>query len=1112
MYKTGDLVRWADNGTLSYIGRKDQQVKVRGQRLELEDIESKILHDGLDRKVIIQPTKGPFAKGLVALFTMRNRPSQEKSETEEITLDLCEEAAKIITHLRTVLSERLPDYMLPDKWIPVARMPLSSAAKTNRKHLVQYAETMSEATQDQINNFNEESHILPHDKTTSLTPMEKTLQTIWSQLLNVPVSRIHGRTSFLGIGGDSVSAMQFVSQCRSHGLSLSVRDVLQFKILSKVAQRARPIIQKTEEKQVDATRQTYPLSPIQQMFLDTLTTEHIPGFSQSFSLQVNLDIEPEKLDCAIQTIVSRNHILQARFSRDSEGKWSQCISRDLKGSYSVQFHAAPVDREIVPILTKACRERLNPSKGPVITCEVFKYAGKNLLFLAAHHLVIDLVSWRIILKDLELLLQSKDLPPVFSLSFPEWCVQQEKWSSANLQPDRVLPVQLSVPRYDYWGMDDKTNTYGMAKIYTASISPASSSKILSLCANNGRLELQDILIVALAVAFKRVFSDRELPPIFLEHHGREPWLPEIDITQTVGWFTTLLPVFGLVLGDVNSPDIADILRRARDCRRQVPANGWEFFSSTFLHPQGRDAFRKLLQPEIMLNFEGFFQQLERADGMFEIAQFDGELADMSQDTSRLALLEFSVQVHNGHIGLSCIYNQNMLHTDRVEQCMGEFAQFLSDLPDLLSETTRIYSTSDFPRVSLSYHDLDSLMEPIIGNGIEDIYPILPIQSLMLTEQALHPFLYAPRLEFRVKSHARSICHADISRAWREVVKRHSALRTIFVNDTNGRVKFQVVLTEMEPRIIHFERNEEITQICPRQFAWPQDKLEAPHQLTIYSHGGEDIVLLLEITHALVDVATVTILLEDLVKGIEGGSTENTSPGVGYGDLIDHVFAQSVMASSARFWRDSFSTGPDTLLVPGPSTSRRHGELHTCVVPIGETVVSIRAALHSREISLPSVFRLAWARVIQRHLGIDDVTFGFVLSGRDIDIPHIHEMAGPLLNFTPCRVNLTQSIEDTSVAESLLKRLDSDYIQSLAHQSHASTVSTQSFDTIINFRKHKIDQSIIGNHENVWLEMVESVDPYHVSLTSKRWKSAVIPPTFKNYPKANISIETAFCGS
>lgn len=173
-------------------------------------------------------------------------------------------------------------------------------------------------------------------------------------------------------------------------------------------------------------------------------------------------------------------------------------------------------------------------------------------------------------------------------------------------------------------MADRANTYGMTKRYTMDISPGSSSQILDLCANSGRLEFLDIVIGALAIAFSRVFSDRELPPIFLEHHGREPWAPDIDITQTIGWFTTPLPVFGLLLGEVTNPDLVDVLRRARDCRCRVPANGWEFFSSTFLHPQGRVAYHGLLQPEIMLNYEGSFQQLERADGMFElIPQVDG---------------------------------------------------------------------------------------------------------------------------------------------------------------------------------------------------------------------------------------------------------------------------------------------------------------------------------------------------------------------------------------------------------------------------------------------------------------------------------------------------------
>lgn len=145
---------------------------------------------------------------------------------------------------------------------------------------------------------------------------------------------------------------------------------------------------------------------------------------------------------------------------------------------------------------------------------------------------------------------------------------------------------------------------------------------------------------------------------------------------------------------------------------------------------------------------------------------------------------------------------HMRCTSRVEHCMREYSRVLTEIPDMLAGSAPIYSLSDFPRVSLTYHDLDGLVEPASEHGIEDIYPFLPIQDLMLTQQALNPVLYVPRLAFRVKARGRTICHADISRAWRETVKRHSVLRTIFVNDTNGDVKFQVVLTELEPMITY----------------------------------------------------------------------------------------------------------------------------------------------------------------------------------------------------------------------------------------------------------------------------------------------------------------------
>lgn len=183
---------------------------------------------------------------------------------------------------------------------------------------------------------------------------------------------------------------------------------------------------------------------------------------------------------------------------------------------------------------------LNIQTGPIFVADLFKIrGGKQIIFLVANHLVVDVVSWRIVLQDLQDFIESGSLSPEKSLSFQGWCdLQKEHVKKQNTQ----LPFSVKTPDLKYWVMDNRPNVYGQTKTENFTLGEKATNLILGGCNDVLRTETIDLLLAAVAHSFKRVFTDRRSPTIHNEGHGREPWDSSIDLSRTVGWFTTLTPL------------------------------------------------------------------------------------------------------------------------------------------------------------------------------------------------------------------------------------------------------------------------------------------------------------------------------------------------------------------------------------------------------------------------------------------------------------------------------------------------------------------------------------------------------------------------------------------
>lgn len=244
---------------------------------------------------------------------------------------------------------------------------------------------------------------------------------------------------------------------------------------------------------------------------------------------------------------------------------------------------------------------LNHVTGPMMAVDLFEFGDEQQAFLVADHLVIDLVSWRMVLEELEELLTGGSLLPP-AMSFQRWA-QLQYDQAQGLQLDKVLPAADIPPLdFNYWGIEHADNTYGNADLASFELSPELTALFLGECHVPLQTEPVEILLASLLHSWVKVFQDRPIPAIFNEGHGREPWDPNIDITRTVGWFTTLYPV-----SVTPSDDPVETIRMVKDFRRQIPFNGRPYFARRVLTKGGTSHFDTHWPMEISFNYLGQYQ-------------------------------------------------------------------------------------------------------------------------------------------------------------------------------------------------------------------------------------------------------------------------------------------------------------------------------------------------------------------------------------------------------------------------------------------------------------------------------------------------------------------------
>ena len=1025
LYRTGDLVRYDEDGSLIFVGRRDSQVKIRGQRVELSEVAHHVRRSltALDIAAsviteILAAQESDSAR-LVAFLDMAEDRAEISEDDHQMTINT--KAGR----LDDILAEIVPEYMIPSAYIVIKIRPVTVTGKTDRRRLREMGRDY--LTKQSLADGQRE-RLLPTSQ------LEKDLQEVWADVLNVESASIFTDSVFTGLGGDSITAMQVVSRCRARNIAVAVGDILRLRTIQKLSSRCKLITSTPVVLNKEEDGQRWALSPVQSGFFDA-HPQGLNHFNQNFMVKLKNNIPASAVASALESLIARHPMLRARFIQNDKGTWEQFVAECNPQAIVFVEHCLKERSEIQKI-TLNRQKSLDISKGPLFATDLFNVEQEpQALLLSAHHLVVDLVSWRIIWQDLQQYLSGGAQLPRAPISFRTWCgVQQDQ--CRHLLPKEVLPATIEAPQLDYWGLSSQSNTYEDSREHTEHTDTETTTLLLGRSNAAYRTEPMDILLATLIHSFRQIFSDRTVPAVFLEGHGRESTdRVDIDLSETVGWFTTLHPI------QVNSSSdntLFESIRLVKDLRRQVPGRGQPYHASRYYNDACQNEFKTHDIMELVFNFAGLYQQLEHHDSLFQRddrLHISESVVEVSPMARRVAFIVASATIERGETILTLEINNHMSHQIQLQRWSKLWKTDLENLTRILMEKPVSFTPSDFTLLSTSYTGLEDLVGTqlaklgIDANDVQDIYPCTPLQEGMILSAQKGFSTYANHLIWKCQStnSGSEISPSLLETAWRSVTRRHSIFSTVFVNHPESGNFVQVLRGNLHARVVHMECTSKSTLDSLRTLSKPLFSAGTPeHLFTICraSSSGE-VGCRLDISHALFDAASMPILVRDLARAYSG-KVLPAAPAIR--DLVQHL-QQTSKTTRTAYWT-TYLAKVEACHLPGfPLTRLKTRRDRVC----GQVKVPSSAPMAIDEFCrrlhvTRSVFvQVAWALVLSYYTGMKEVCCGYLASGRDAPIDQIEELVAPLINMLVSRVDLGQPIGK------VVETTQEHSIEHLAHQ-------------------------------------------------------------------------------
>jgi len=690
LYRTGDLARYQSDGNMVFLGRLDHQVKIRGHRIELTEIETSLKAHSAIREAAV-----------VARRLQEIRPA---NQTKQLVAFIVAQEGRVPPEgkaLRHFLREYLPDYMLPNRFIPLDKLPLTPNGKLDRQALP---------------NPDQDWAVFADDVVPPRNPIEEKLAEIWRTVLGLDTIGIHD--NFFEIGGDSILSILIMAKVNQAGLKLAPNQIFQHPTIAELA-RVVGTISSPQAEQTEITG-TVPLTPIQHWFFEQALANP-QQWNLAFLLEVPAEFQAQPFERAINHAISHHDALRLQFEHTEVG-WQQQIvdlQKDIKLEM-VDLSTLSADGQKAAIQENA--RRLNASfdlgQAPMFKACLFRL-HKDLpkrLIIVVHHLLIDVISWQILFEDLETAYQhlSQGNPvelPAKTTSYKQWVeslveVTQSKqnqtmlgyWLAADTQTIKKLPVKKS---------EKGKNTEGSAQTVTVTLTVEETQHFMYDVAATYRTQANDLLLAALTAAIGRWIGPGKIL-IGVEGHGREAVDQQLDLSRTIGWFTAFYPI---ILPIEVVTNYGDHIKAVKEQLRRVPNNGLDYGIARYLGDKSAIIDQlKSYQPQVLFNYLGQFDQMMAPKGQFKILPI--HLAGMrSGNNARSHLLDINALITKKQLSVIWTYSPHHHDSETITHVAADFIETLrAIIHHCLAPDAGGYTPSDFPEANLDQKALDDLLD------------------------------------------------------------------------------------------------------------------------------------------------------------------------------------------------------------------------------------------------------------------------------------------------------------------------------------------------------------------------------------------------------------------
>nr|AEC14348.1 nonribosomal peptide synthetase [Bacillus sp. NK2003] len=969
VYRTGDLVKHNEAGELVYVGRADDQVKIRGYRVELSEINVSLRKIAEIKDSYVTVMEDGFEhKRLIAYYTVN----------DEVSVD----------SIRRRLKETLPAFMIPAHFMQLDKFPLTPNGKVDRKSLPKWTEQFDER-QEKVLDVQE------------LSKTEIELLTIWRNVLNDPT--IGPEDNFFECGGDSIISIQICSAAKEKDLFITPKDLFECQTVRELGN----VVNELEQKQVvqEIVSGYVPLTPIQSWFFNE-NHENIHHWNQSVVLMKDNALTSEHYKKIIMKLIDQHDVLRTLFEKHGDSYIGNISNADtVYGFHEYHVSSFKDEKSLKEIneLEENAQQSLNIHNGPLMKFLLFRDQREVRIFWVIHHLVVDGVSWRILLEHFERCYQqikNEQEPslPLKTTSYKQWSEKLNEYKNTDLPEEAVQywEKEMNVPVSPL--TEDLGETCDFENMYKIVVDEAQTQNLIKNTLRKHKTTIDEVLLSVIAHALSNRMGIGEFW-LDLEGHGREDIEDDIDLSRTVGWFTSIYPVRIKGMATLGST-----LRNTKNILRNVPNKGFDFGILKYISNRNHN------YPDSLVSYN----YLGQFNNTCDMAQTNSSNIDSNYKFPYK--LNFVASIVNNRLMLNIIGDSNnenfRMICKEVEVHLNKILSGSADLYDSIVETD--FEAEKIVDGSTITHFINKF------NNIEEIYPVTSLQEGMLfhSEVTQSPE-YISQLSIDLVG---DLDLAKLEEAWNETCRKYDVLRSVFRRNQLGD-RYQIILND----IYYVFNHVDLTMFSEDESGSKIDNLleHSKNRQTDLENGPLMNITLIQLSdhrykfiwthhHALIDGWSLQIVINHFLDNYRNpcNTTKDSDKHKNaYKQVMNHVININKQEEAA-FWNKELRDFEQVKALVSNKADKvvfTSDKVIEYSVPEEFTERLIELSKRHRK-TINTVVQGVWGIVLSYLSESDSVCYGVTSSGRNLSIPHIESAVGLLINTLPFSLKIDWDVD------------------------------------------------------------------------------------------------------